>query len=687
MNHRGLKRPLYVVGFAFALSLLAASVMGYHAACAMVLLCGVLLLVALAVRTLRRNAGIMAALLAAVLAFSLFVSWEYRTVQPFRKMDGQTMPLTLWMEEKVSDNGDVVSYFARVTEGALPQGTRVLVMTENKADAPQLYERVTAEVTLTTTEDWRQYNVVLRTWIAECERTPSDERPWNYPFLQWRTRLIDRMESRAGGDVADLLRAVCFGDKSVLSSRVRNGFAAAGISHVTAVSGFHMSVISLALFRLLCFLGLRKRWAALVSLPLPATFAALTGCSPSAVRAGVMCTIMLIGALFRRTADARNSLGAALLLLLVFDPAGVYDLGLQLSAAATWGLLLAASLQSQDKTGVWYTLAHGVQLTMAAVMATLPFAALRFGETSALAPLTNLVAQPLAAVAVGAGCAGTLLLCVPWLTFLGSPLLLLAGLASKGLLWIAAQATAAPMAFLPLNQPYLAVWALAVPFALLLGWCLLKGRGVRITAMLLVIALCLSTAVRHVGMRGVTTITACNTGSGTVVLLQRDGRHAAIVANDVLTESALYTLERYGADTLDFVCLVREDEVAYIASTTTRDFVTPASDAWVSAARTVTFWDNTTLDMDDGWCRLTVGEHTVLVAPCAGDVADLPTEQHTAEVAIVDRVPPYGVEKLALSRAVLCCDEADLPRVTQKMMWGVYPIDIAADEAVTIRLR
>ena len=687
MNHRGLKRPLYVVGFSFALALLAASVMGYHAACVMALLGGVLFLVALAVRTLRAIEGIMAALLAAVLAFSLFVGWEYRTVQPFRKMDGQTLPLTLWIEEKVGDNGDAVSYFARVKEGALPQNTRLLVVTDNTADAPQLYERVTAEVTLTTTEDWRQYNVVLLTWIAECERTPSEERPCNYTFLQWRTYLIERMESRAGGDVADLLRAVCFGDKSGLSGRVRDGFAAAGLSHVTAVSGFHMNVISLLLFRLLRFLGLRKRWAALTSLPLPAVFAALTGCSPSAMRAGVMCTVMLVGALFRRTADARNSLGAALLVLLVFDPAGIYDLGLQLSAAATWGVLVVLPLQSQDKTAVWYKRAHAVQLTVAAVMATLPLSALYFGETSALAPLTNLVAQPLAAVAVGCGCFGTLLLSVPWLTFLGSPLLLVAGLACKGLLFVAEQAAKAPMAFLPLNLPYLVAWAFLAPFGLVLGWWLLKGRGVRIAAMMLVIALCLSTAVRHVGMRGVTTITACNTGSGTVVLLQRDGHHAAIVTSDVLTENALYTLERYGVDTLDFVCLVCENEAAYIDATTTRDFVPPTSDAWTAAAQTVTFWNNTTLELDDGWCRLTMGEHTVLIAPRAGDVSDLPTEYQTADMVIVDRVPPKGVKKLALSRAVLCCGEADLPRVTQKMIWGVYPVDIASDEAVTIQFR
>ncbi len=687
MNRRGVKRPLYVVGFAFALSLLAATIMGFHAACAVALLCGVLFVVALAVRTLRQNEGIMAALLAAVIAFSLFAAWEYRTVQPLQSMDGETVTVTVWIEEQVSEQEETVAYYARVRDGALPHNTRLLVVIDNLPEAPQLYEQVTADVKLTATDDWRAHNVFLHTWIAECERTPSDERPWNYPFLQFRSYLIDHLETRAGGDVAALLRAICFGDKSRLDSDIKGGFAAAGLSHITAVSGFHMNVISLALFHALCFLGMRKRWAALLSLPFPAAFAVLTGLAPSALRAGVMCTVMLLGALFRRTADARNSLGAALLLLLTFDPGGVYDVGLQLSVAATLGVLLVASLQSRDKTGVWYKAAHGLQLTVAAVIATLPISAWIFGETSALAPLTNLIAQPLAAVVMSLGCFGTLLLCVPWLAFLGSTLVLVAGVAAKGMLFIADMAAQTPWAMVPLDEPYLAVWALAVPFALLLGWQLLKGRGVRITAMLLVIALCLSAALHHIGMRGVTTVTACSTASGTVVILKRDGHSAAVVSGDVATDTVIYTLERYGADTPDFVLYQRDKEAAYVDKTAAKDIVVCAPDEWSTAPRTVTFWEDTSLQFLRGWCRLTVGEYAVLIAPCKGTVSDLPKEYHTAAWAIFDRKPPSGVEKLALARAVLCCPEAHLPQVTREMMWGVYPIDIAAEEAVTRKLR
>jgi len=124
-----------------------------------------------------------------------------------------------------------------------------------------------------------------------------------------------------------------------------------------------------------------------------------------------------------------------------------------------------------------------------------------------------------------------------------------------------------------------------------------------------------------------------------------------------------------------------------ISSPQYKDLVLCEPDAWTTAPRTVTFWEDTSLHFLRGWCRLTVGEYAVLIVPCDGNVADLPKEYRTAAWAIFDREPPRGVEKLALAQAVLCCPEEHLPQVTRDMMWGVYPIDIAANEAVTMKLR
>lgn len=682
-----MKRPLYVVGMSFGVSLLSATVFGFHFGFIATVLCVLLFVLTLAVKRLRRSVGVTAALLAAGAAVAMFTAWEYYVVQPLQSMDGQTVELTMWTEECVGETEDSLVYFARVRAGALPRDTRVLLRVSNSPKAPQLYDQVTATVRVFATDAWRAHNVFLSVWVNDGTVTVSEERPWNYGVQQWRTHLLAELETKADGDVAALLRAICFGDKSTLSDRVKETFAAAGISHITAVSGFHMSIVAMGVFTLLRFLKLRRRLAALLALPVPFLFAVVTGCSYSAMRAGVMACFLLLAAVFRREADARNSLGAAVLCLLVLDITAIYDLGFQLSVVATWGLLLVSSLHAGKAKNRWYKLGRGLQLTVAAVTATLPLAALHFGEISALSPLTNLVAQPLAAVVVSVGCVGTLLLSVPFLTFAGAPCVLVAGVAARGLLWIGEIAVALPFAALRLREPYLVRWALAVPFLLLLGWRLLRGRGLRITAMLLVIAFCVSTLAFRLGMRGVTVLSLRNVSGGTVIVMARDGHHAAIVAGEPSLWQTQNVLSQQRVAQLDAVLFAAGDGAAIQTAVPIERFTLSRADDRTTDGATVTLWENVTVQWQDGWCRLTVGNRTVLVAPRDGDVQTLPADWQTADIAVFDREPPQGAATLALGEVILCCGEEALPLVAEEMLWGVYPITVTADDTVTVKLR
>lgn len=682
-----LKRPLYVVGMSFGLALLTATVTGYHTAFIAAVLCALLFVLTLAVKRLRQYEGVMAALLAACAAFAVFTGWEYQTVQPLQRMSGETVELTLWIEEAVGETDRSLTYFARVREGVLPEDTRILLRVTNGAKAPQLHDRVQAKVRLEATDEWRAHNVFLAVWVNDCTVTRSEERPWDYGLQNWRTRILGRLETKADGDVAALLRAICFGDKTTLGDGVKDHFAAAGISHITAVSGFHMNILSLGAFSLLCFWGLRRRWAALLAFPIPFVFAALTGFSYSAMRAGVMACLMLAAAVFRRESEGCNSLGGATLCLLAFDITAVYDIGFQLSVAATWGILLAGSLQPHKKATPLCALGRGLQLTVAAVMATLPLSALYFGEISALSPLTNLVAQPLAAVVVSVGCIGTLLLSVPFLAFVGSACILVAGIAARGLLWIGDIAAALPFAALRLQEPYLVLWALAVPFAMLLGWRLLRGRGLRITAMLLVIVFCVSTLVFRLGMRGVTLLSVSNVSGGTVVLLKQEGRYAAVMAGEPSLRQIQNTVAAQGAERLDAVLFAVDDTVAVQTAIEVKDLALSREEERSQGGLTVALWENTTIWWRDGWCCVDVGERRVLIAPCGGDVAKLPSAYRSAEMAVLDRTPPQGMTDLALGEVILSCSADAVPAAEDEWLWGVYPITVTAEDTVTVKLR
>src|SRR5262249_57711114 len=120
-------------------------------------------------------------------------------------------------------------------------------------------------------------------------------------------------------------------------------FRAAGVFHILAISGFNVGLVATAVLVLLRVVRLPVRIAAGLALVMLGAFAAVVGGQASVIRATVMAGLVLVGQLLGRESAAWNSLAAALLVLLVWEPGALGDVGLQLSFAATAGIVGRAS--------------------------------------------------------------------------------------------------------------------------------------------------------------------------------------------------------------------------------------------------------------------------------------------------------------------------------------------------------
>ena len=140
-----------------------------------------------------------------------------------------------------------------------------------------------------------------------------------------------------------VLATLALGYRQTMRQEVRQQFAAAGVAHVLAVSGFHVAIVCGLLSGLTAFL---RRWTwgrwlrYLLLLGGLWGFAFLTGLSPSAVRASLMWTFYLTGKHFVQQVDSLNTLAAAAFCMLVYRPAFLFDVGFQLSFLAV-GFILA----------------------------------------------------------------------------------------------------------------------------------------------------------------------------------------------------------------------------------------------------------------------------------------------------------------------------------------------------------
>lgn len=286
---------------------------------------------------------------------------------------------------------------------------------------------------------------------------------------------------RAAGDAlaralpepaAGLAAGILVGLRDRVDRDLAASFTATGLSHVVAISGWNIAIVAGLVGALLAGRARRTRSGAILLAIVG--YSALAGASASVVRAAAMAGVALLARESGRPGTAAAALGWAVALLVLAAPANATDVGLQLSAAATAGLVawsdpLAAELRRRTPwLPAWVR--ECLAVSLAAQATTLPIVLLAFGRLSPLAPLTNLAVVPLVppamaagTLALGGGAAESLGVGPPVAALAGLPGALLLGL----LILIVRLAADLPLATVALPPPAAAGLAALVAAGLL----------------------------------------------------------------------------------------------------------------------------------------------------------------------------------------------------------------------------
>ncbi len=148
-----------------------------------------------------------------------------------------------------------------------------------------------------------------------------------------------------------LERALTLGDKTVMTEEVSEPFVRAATYHIFAVDGLRMAIIFGIFFSLFRVLGLPRAACGLVLLPLIWFYTALTGWPASAIRATVMLSVIILGWVLKRPSELLNSLFAAALIILVWDPQQLFQAGFQLSFLVVLCIILV--MPAFEVVGQW----------------------------------------------------------------------------------------------------------------------------------------------------------------------------------------------------------------------------------------------------------------------------------------------------------------------------------------------
>ncbi|MDR2525079.1 MAG: ComEC/Rec2 family competence protein [Oscillospiraceae bacterium] len=261
-------------------------------------------------------------------------------------------------------------------------------------------------------ENYRAKGVYLSSYAAgfgEDAATviPKHSRHPMKLILGLRAAILRNIDTHYAQREAALLRGMLLGDADALDYQTQQDFRAAGIAHLFAVSGVHMSLLSYSVFRALLALRCPRRPSAILCGAFVLLFMAVTGFSPSCVRAGIMMLVVMAGECAGRMPDSRNSLGLAAVILMLASPLSAGQAGLELSFCATGGILLfhkrlCGPVDAWAKRSGRFlpTMLHrawsALAVSLSAMTLTLPILLLRFpGKVLWITPLANLLLVPL----------------------------------------------------------------------------------------------------------------------------------------------------------------------------------------------------------------------------------------------------------------------------------------------------
>ena len=173
-------------------------------------------------------------------------------------------------------------------------------------------------------------------------------------------------------DQAALVPGLVVGDISGMSMDLRDEFRTTALTHMTVVSGAHLSVVLSFLSLLARYLGVRGRWITVVCVAGAAMFVLLCHGGPSILRASAMGLISLIGASRSQgQGSGVSKLSIAVILLAWIDPWIVRSLGFILSVLASLGIILFARHWA-DRLSTWLPrwLAEAMAVPLAAQIGT-----------------------------------------------------------------------------------------------------------------------------------------------------------------------------------------------------------------------------------------------------------------------------------------------------------------------------
>ena len=406
-------RPFALTGFTLAAVLLALNLMGGGAVLVFAAAALCILVLCVALKPLKRRGVYAVAMLSVMLACAWFTAYETYVYTPNTLLAGSGVSVRAQLiTNPIYSDGVWNSTLKVLSIDGKAAECKMNLRSEDYFEA-EPYDTLNFTADVISIEDvdksiqnyYKSKRIFLISYgFTDLAVEPCAEKPVGYYLLKANSFLKSELNNALDGDAAALAVGMLTGDKTGINRLTQKQFSKTGLSHVLAVSGLHMSILVLSLYKLLRLWFRRFRRVTAVGCILAAVlYAGVTGFSPSALRSCIMLCVMLGSKLVNRRADALNSMGLAAFAIVLSNPYSVADWSFMLSFSATLGIVLlnrrinsfssavCKKIRQPQLFGLAVGLLDSVGISVAATLFCLPVSVFFVGSVSTVFIPANLL--------------------------------------------------------------------------------------------------------------------------------------------------------------------------------------------------------------------------------------------------------------------------------------------------------
>ncbi len=557
-----MKRKMAYIGTFYLIGLFFASFLsrGFNLAAAAVLVLSAVSAIAVYKGKYVKTAVCFFSAVAGMFLYSAYDALVYENIIKYNGCDVEVVGKILDCNEYSGDktfytvkgviNGDVsakVSFFADSSNAEIGDVVRVIGKASELKDSYKF----------PTKSYYKAKGIYLRIDKVSHFNFTHTEFSFRRLIDNYRMHILDVINDQMDGDCAAVMSAMLFGDKSAIDSSEKTLMYRAGIGHIMAVSGVHLSVVCSFFWLVISRLPIGRYFRfGLLMVPV-VCFVMLAGMSNSVIRAAIMIAFVYGAGLFRRRADTFNSLGIAVILLTAASPFSVRDASFLLSAAGVFGIgvaapVITAEFEKKRKLG---GIAKSFIASVCVMVIVFPVTMLFFDEVSVVSPFSNLILLPICTIVL---VGGVVVMLTGGTAFAAVPVLKVCGICCRAVIIISEYIGRLRFSYIPLGIETVRIVIIiaAVSAALFILVFGKRKSGIFLSVSSLALAMVFSGMYKYIP-DGKTTVAILKEGSAVTAVIH-DKRSACIIdlkKGGKAAGSAVKYLNRNGIYRLNAVIL------------------------------------------------------------------------------------------------------------------------------------